>query len=274
MLPVVLLTGKKQITIQHLIFEENSIEKKIVKLVVRFTENIVCVSNAVKKNIYAILDKPYHEKVSVIPNGIRIPGPPLSFNKPGDTIRIGMTGSIIRIKGIDLVIKAARDVLQSRNAELHIFGTTADTDDSREYESELKGIAADYELEDKIVFEGYIDSKEKLYSAIDILINFSIIPESFSFSVVEAMAYKKIVIAVNAGGPAEVISDGEDGFLVESQNVDRLGEKIVYCMDNYSTKEFDKIRNNAFNTVKDKYSIEKFCDEYTALFKKMIYKTN
>jgi len=273
-LPAVILTGRKQITIQHLIFEDKSIEKRIVKLVVRFTEKIVCVSNAVKDNLYSILDKPYQEKVIVIPNGIRIPENPLPVSRPGDKLIIGITGSIIRIKGIDLVIAAAKEVLQSHNAELHIYGTTADNDDSRRYETELKEIAAAYGLEDKVVFEGHIDSKEQLYSTVDILINFSIISESFSFSVLEAMSFKKIVIAVNAGGPKEFISDGENGFLVELQNVAQLKETILYCTDRFGTKEFDQIRNKAFETVKNKYSIEKFSNEYNGLFNKQIYNKN
>ncbi len=273
-LPAVFLTGKKQITIQHLIFEENSIEKRIVKLVARFTEKIVCVSNAVKDNLYSILEKKYYEKVIVIPNGIGIPDTSVQVNLPGDTIKLGMTGSIIKIKGIDLVIAAAKEILESRNAELHIYGAAADNDDSRKYETELKEIAAGYGLEDKIVFEGHIDSKEQLYSSIDILINFSIIPESFSFSVLEAMSFKKIVIAVNAGGPKEFISDGENGFLVESQNFAQLKDKILYCIDRFGTKEFDQIRNKAFDTVKNRYSIEKFSNEYSVLFNKLINKKN
>jgi len=82
------------------------------------------------------------------------------------------------------------------------------------------------------------------------------------------------VIAVNAGGPKEFISDGENGFLVELQNVAQLKETILYCTDRFGTKEFDQIRNKAFETVKNKYSIEKFSNEYNGLFNKQIYNKN
>ena len=113
-----------------------------------------------------------------------------------------MVGSITRIKGIHLVIQALSSIIKNRNAELLIYGEAGD-DDSRKYEYELKKIITDYNLEGRIIFKGHIENKEKLYSGIDILINFSIIPESFSFSVLEAMAYRKIVIAANSGGPKE-----------------------------------------------------------------------
>ena len=55
-LPAVILTRRKQITIQHLIFENNSIEKKIIRLVLKFTDKIICVSKAVEENIYSLQD--------------------------------------------------------------------------------------------------------------------------------------------------------------------------------------------------------------------------
>ncbi len=57
-LPAVILTRRKQITIQHLIFENNSIEKKIIRLVLKFTDKIICVSKAVEENIYSLQDPP------------------------------------------------------------------------------------------------------------------------------------------------------------------------------------------------------------------------
>ncbi len=273
-LPAVILTGKKQITVQHLIFQNDSIEKKVVKLVLRITNKIICVSNAVKENIYSMLQKPYPDKLSVIPNGIRMNNTPVSLYKQGNIINIGMAGSITRIKGIHLVLETLEGILKNRNAVLHIYGEAGSDEDSLKYESELKNMVSHYAIEDKVLFEGHIDSKDKLYSSIDIFINFSIIPEAFPFSVLEAMAYKKIVIATNSGGPKELIKDGENGFLAEIKNIAALKNKILYCLDNLGTDEFYQIRNRAFETIKNDYSIERFVNGYTELFDNLISKTN
>ncbi len=273
-LPAVMLTRRKQITIQHLIFENNSIEKKIVRLLLKFTDKIVCVSNAVKENIYSMIKTSSPGKLVTIPNGIRIPESPFTKFEPGSIVKFGMTGSIIRIKGIHLVIEAMREIMKNRNAIFYIYGEAGVNEDSLRYKSELKKMIADYALEEKIRFEGYIESKGKLYSSIDILINFSIIPESFSYSVLEAMAYKKIVIAANSGGPKEFIQDGVNGFLAEMQNTNELKDKMSYCLDNLGTDEFYRIRNRAFDTVKNNYTIEKFIDGYTTLFDDLINKRN
>ncbi len=269
-LPAVILSRRKQITIQHLIFENDSVEKKIVGLILKFTNKIVCVSNAVKENIYSLIKNPYPGKLITIPNGIRIPESPDTKFEPGGIIIFGMTGSITRIKGIHLVIQTLNSILKSRNAELHIYGEAGGDDDSIRYEFELKKLVTDYALEDKILFKGHVEDKAKLYSSIDILINFSMIPESFSYSVLEAMAYKKIVIAANSGGPKELIKDGENGFLAEMKNTTELQNKIIYCLDNLGTDEFYRIRNRAFDTVNNNYTIEKFMDRYTELFDNLI----
>lgn len=271
-LPAVILTGRKQVTIQHLIFDNSSVEKKIVKLVLKYTDRLVCVSNTVRENLYSMLGKSYPDKIVKIYNGIRIIDSSNPVTQPGSTVRFGMTGSITRIKGIHLVIEAIRDVLKNRNAALIIYGEAGGDEDSLRYESELKGMTAEYSLNDKIIFMGHLDSKEKLYQSIDILINFSTIPESFSFSVLEAMSFKKIVIAADSGGPAELIQDGVNGFLAETQNPSALKSKILHCLDNLGTEEFYKIRIKAFETVKNNYSIEKFADGYTRLFDNLINK--
>jgi len=273
-LPAVILTGKKQITIQHLIFETNSIEKNILKLVMRFTDKIVCVSNAVKENIYSMVKQPYPDKMVIIPNGIRAADSSVPVYKQGDIIHIGMTGSITRIKGIHFAIEALEGILKDGKAVLHIYGEAGGDEDSLKYESELKNMISHQMIEDKVLFEGHIESKEKLYSSIDILISFSVIPESFSFSVLEAMAYKKIVIAADSGGPKELIKDGENGFLVEMKNTSALKTKILYCLGNLGTDEFYQIRHRAFETVRKDYSIEKFVNGYTNLFDNLNNKAN
>ncbi len=56
-LPLVFLARKRFIVVQHLIFDENSIEKRIVNLVYRHAEKIICVSKAVRDNVLLMLKK-------------------------------------------------------------------------------------------------------------------------------------------------------------------------------------------------------------------------
>ncbi len=265
-LPSVVLSKKKLIVVQHLIFDKNSIEKKIVKLVHRIAEKIVCVSNTVKENIILMLNLPDSNKIVAIPNGITLPNIHRLDNSVKDEIKIGIVGNIIKIKGIHLVIEALRDILTNDNVSLHIFGAVANDPDSSKYELELKDLIKKSRLERKVQLEGYAESKERIYSSQDIIITYSLIPEAFPYTVLEAMSYKKIILAAKAGGIEEMIDDGETGFLVEPNQVNLLKEKIKFCLENIKSEAFDRIREKAYKKVKVEYSIERFTTNYSNLF--------
>lgn len=55
--------------------------------------------------------------------------------------------------------------------------------------------------------------------------------ETFGLTLLEAMAYGVPVIAPPVGGPAELISDGREGFLIDCRNADDLTEKLLLLVD-------------------------------------------
>jgi glycosyltransferase involved in cell wall biosynthesis len=264
-LPFVFFSHKRFIVMQHLIFNESSIEKRIVNLVYKHAERIICVSKTVRDNVLLMLKKDFSSRVIVIPNAIQVPEDKI-YRRDSDQINIGMIGSIIRIKGIHLVIEALKNILKNRNARLYLYGTTAEDADSFRYESELHKMINETDLNSKIFFKGYQDSKEIIYSSLDIVINYSLVPESFSFTVLESMAYKKIIISADEGGPKEIIKDGDNGFLVRSKDSELLGNKVEHCIENYFSEEFNRIRENAYLTVKNNYGLDKFEDSYRQVF--------
>lgn len=68
----------------------------------------------------------------------------------------------------------------------------------------------------------------------DIVVNLSI-PylwiETFGLTLIEAMALGKPVIAPNVGGPCEIVTNGEDGYLVDVMNVEEITDTITKCLD-------------------------------------------
>ncbi|MCH7827873.1 MAG: glycosyltransferase family 4 protein [Bacteroidetes bacterium] len=268
-----ILTGKKVIIIQHLVYEPNSFEAKLLNILSNFAINIVCVSNSVLDN-YKIITNGRDNKHKLIFNSIKIP----EQNKAaqisiGKKINIGIIGSIHYIKGIHLIIESLKHYLLSNNdLFLHIYGIPVNNEESKKYFRRLNLFIKENNLLNKVLFHGYINNKDDIYLNLDIVINYSLIVESFSFTVLEAMSYKNIVIAANIGGPKEIIKDGVNGFLIEPDNKKILLEKVKYCYGNIYSKEFNKIRENAFNTVKEKYSLKTFEKQYNLLFNSIIGK--
>lgn len=269
-LPSVTLARKKFIIVQHLIFSKKSVENRVLKQVFRRTEKVVCVSEAVKHNVLSMLNKTGSDKIVVIPNGIPLPEGNEAGKVNKNNIRIGMVGSIIRIKGIHFVIEALKNILTKPELSLSIYGTISNDEDSFRYKTELSELISELGISNKIFFRGFTESRDKIYSSLDIVVNFSIIPEALPFAVLEAMSYKKIVIAGDAGGSKEIINNGENGFLVKQGDLNQLKEKIEFCVENINSDLLDLVRSNAYEKVKKQYSVGRFIENYSNIFHSLI----
>ena len=75
------------------------------------------------------------------------------------------------------------------------------------------------------------------YATADVLLNLSRVDlwvETFGLTIIEAMAYGVPVIAPPVGGPAEIITDGYDGYLVDSRDKVQLEQRLCHLINNSS----------------------------------------
>ncbi len=271
-LPPAILTRRKFIIVQHLIYDAGSVESKILKILNRHAGKLVCISESVFENVNNILEDKKQNKIAVIHHGINLPELNKIENESktgnGGNINIGIVGSIIRLKAIDVVIDAVKEIIfLNKNIYLKIFGSARlDETDSVKYEMELKKMVTEENISSNILFIGFEKAKENIYPGLDIVINYSIVPESFSFTVLEAMSFGKIVIASDLGGPTELIINEKNGFLIPPHNIKALKEKIEFCIDNLNSQMLKNMRADARRTADEKYSMEKFSSEYKKLF--------
>jgi len=87
--------------------------------------------------------------------------------------------------------------------------------------------------------------------------------EGLPLSLLEAMYLKKICIVTDCIGNRDVIKDGENGFIFESNNIQNAIEKINRAIEN---KNIKKIKENSFQDVKDNYSIKMMINKYKELY--------
>lgn len=79
--------------------------------------------------------------------------------------------------------------------------------------------------------------------------------EGFPNALIEAMATGLACISFDcSAGPSEIITDGEDGILVEEGNVSELARQMQRLIDN--EKEIARLGNNAL-AIRDRLSLEK-----------------
>ena len=100
-----------------------------------------------------------------------------------------------------------------------LFGET-------DYERQLHALAARLGLTDRVEFTGFTDDVAGQLDRADVLVHASVIPEPFGLVVVEGMAAGLPVIAADAGGPAEVITNGVNGLLYPLGDVNALATAL------------------------------------------------
>jgi glycosyltransferase involved in cell wall biosynthesis len=91
----------------------------------------------------------------------------------------------------------------------------------------VRRLARQLGIEMKIEFLGFVygEALTKRYQEADIFVLPSL-SESFSMALLEAMASGLPVVATNVGGTPELVTDGENGFLVPPADPDSLSDAI------------------------------------------------
>lgn len=88
-------------------------------------------------------------------------------------------------------------------------------------------------------------------------------PYILSWSLLNAMAVGCPIIASNTQPVLEVIQDNYNGLLYDFFNVNQMVEKIEYALDN--KEKMQELRNNARQTILDKYDLRKLLAQQMTL---------
>ncbi len=91
------------------------------------------------------------------------------------------------------------------------------------------------------------------------------VPFVLSWSMLEAMGAGALVVGSDTEPVRELITDGENGLLVPFFDTDAITDKISHVLDN--NEEYDPLRKNARQTIKDSYAVKDLLPQYWNLIK-------
>jgi glycosyltransferase involved in cell wall biosynthesis len=140
---------------------------------------------------------------------------------PVDAPLVSIVGRLQPWKGQSEFLHAAR-LLTNSHPKAHfavIGGAVLGWEGN--YSSDLENLATDLGIKDRVTFTGHTTDVHRWMSASDIVVNASQ-PEPFGLVVVEAMACGCAVVAVDGGGPRDIISHGDNGLLCASRAPEHL----------------------------------------------------
>ena len=124
---------------------------------------------------------------------------------------IGIFGRLTRWKGQHIALEALRSL---PGVHLVIVGEALFTEDDRAYREELQRTAEEPGLQGRVHFLGFRSDVTALLQAMDVVVHCSVAAEPFGRVIVESMLAGTPVVATRGGGVDEIITDGQDGFLV------------------------------------------------------------
>ena len=163
---------------------------------------------------------------------------------------IGIVGKIYPGKGQKNVVKSIDLVKKNHpDVKLLVVGEVKD----KGYFNEIQRFISAQKLDERVIFSDYLPEIFGVLALLDLLVIASCV-ESFGRVAVEAMSVKTPVLAVRKGAMAEVITPGENGFLVDSPDPEVLAEAILSICD--IPEQIQKISEKGYQHVREKYSVE------------------
>lgn len=203
----------------------------------------------------------FREKcIEPIHNGIEIPDATLSKPKTG-TFVIGSSGRLSPVKNYPLLVEIAMAIAAIDNTQDIHFELAGEGPERPVLESMVQR----YELQDRFTMKGHQDDMDTFYRGIDLYLNTSI-HEGIPMTILEALARGIPVIAPAVGGIAEIITDGVEGFLVDSHNSAAFAEKCLLLRENTALRK--KMSEAARARAASAFSAEKMAGKYYRLYRR------
>jgi len=265
-------TKKPTIAVAHgldLTWKNKLYQKLWVKKFIPSLDKLIAVGNETVK--VAIEKGISPEKVVFVPNGIDTEKFLENHDRSeiekiiGESIEnkkfILTSGRLAKRKGVAWLI---RNVLP-KLPENVIYIVAGDGPDKENIKSAIKETG----LESKVKLLGYVDDKTRniLFNTCDLFIQPNIKiqgdMEGFGLSVIEAASCKIPVIASKLEGLQDAITDGQNGFLIESENTNDWVAKINELLldDNFRQEFGEKARQFVIDNFRWEIIARKYLEE-------------
>jgi glycosyltransferase involved in cell wall biosynthesis len=174
-----------------------------------------------------------------------------------DTPAIGIIGRLDPIKNHRCLIRAMKRVVECfPGSVLLIAGDGPFRDELNLYVKRLK-------LGRNVFFLGTRSDVPDLLTIMDVFVLCSF-SEGMPMTLLEAMATGKPIVATSIGGIPEVIEDGENGLLVESDDHESLAGAIVDLLGNHDKAK--RIGSAARLSYENNFTLDSMVNKYEQVY--------
>jgi glycosyltransferase involved in cell wall biosynthesis len=220
--------------------------------------------------------------IAVVPNAVDLtrfrPGPADDLDQlaglpPAEngTVRVGLVATYARWKGQLTFLDAAK-TLNLTAPELkirwYIIGGPIYHTAAQFTADELRRAAIDRGIADRVGFVPFRQDPVGVYCGLDVVVHASTLPEPFGLTVAEAMACGRAVIVSNAGGAAELFTDGFDGLGVAPGDSGDLADAIRKLADDPLARV--KLGINARTTAEARFDDSRYGPQLMEVYRRVV----
>jgi glycosyltransferase involved in cell wall biosynthesis len=240
-----------------------------IKNIFRLTNKVIVLSLVQQKPFN---DYGYGDKTRIIPNTVDLS----AFHNSSECLRkkYGIPkGNVIILfiaslwskeKGVMELLRAAKIIMDNRRDITFILVGGG------EEESAMVKYCSDNNLQDKVLFTGYLSKEEiiKVCKSSDIF-SLPSFNEGLPMVILEAMAAGLPIVTTPVGAIPEMVIDGENGFIVKPGDYHALAEKINYLIENKEIRE--RYGHHNLNLIRTTYDVHAVAGIFDNLFKEIIH---
>lgn len=238
--------------------DECNIQKqKYIKQIFGYADKVIALSEEWEIFLSKICSR---EKIEVVYNSVILPQ---KMEKNYSQKSILFLGRLGKRKGTYDLLEVIPKVLKKHPSAKFYLGGDGDLE-------KVSKICQEKGIEKNVYILGWIKGNDK----IELLnsCNIYILPsynEGMPMSLLEAMSYGNAVISTYVGGIPKVIKNNFNGLLFEAGSTEEMYE----CIDSILSDECHRkmLGNNAYNTIKEKFDINKNIETLIKIYKELVY---
>lgn len=228
--------------VREIVTSPNWVANALAMAVGFLSDRVLAISNGVCTHLMSTWSRMgksgWGRKVEVVPNGVDLSsfgqaGSGSAFRNvlgiPAEAKLVGIVGGINRWKGQDIFLEVAAKLAPAfQDTRFVVVGGAYSGNEP--IEQQLRRKAVDLGIADVALFAGERRDIAEVMEAMDVLVLASTSPEPFGRVLIEAMAAGKPVVATAAGGPLDIVADGETGFLVPPHDSGSMARAVAVLL--------------------------------------------
>jgi glycosyltransferase involved in cell wall biosynthesis len=259
---------------------------QIERLLSKFTDRIVAISELQKRDICDRFRVAKRDKVSVIRLGFDLSG----FNdcekyrkivrqkylahELNEVFLVGAIGRLTAVKNHSLLLKGLKWINDQGKGDSFRFLIVGDG----ELKTDLINEALELGVRDQVIFAGWQRDMPPIYGALDAVVITSK-NEGTPVTLIEAMASGKPIIATDVGGVRDLLSGSRremhgafelasNGIIVPPEDTKTFAEALLFIQENREIRA--RMVSNSKDFAIEHYSMKRLLDDIKSLYGELI----